>query len=92
MAPLCSEDIRARHAVPLLKQLRKPKNEIAAQAKNQWLRRVLALAQAEAYATEWLLLFWLRRRDDRGFFLFQDGSGCGYAVAFFQTQQAHALR
>ena len=26
-----------------------------------------------------------------GFFLFEDGSGSGNAIAFFQAQQAHAL-
>ena len=61
-------------------------------AKNRRLRRVLTLAQAEAYATEWLLLFWLRWRDYRGFFLFEDCGGGGDAVAFFEAQQSHALR
>jgi hypothetical protein len=30
-----------------------------------------------------LFLVWLRWRDYRGFFLFQNCGGCGYAVAFF---------
>jgi hypothetical protein len=39
-----------------------------------------------------LLLFWLRWRHYCSFFLFEDGSGGGDAVAFFEAQQANALR
>src|ERR1700691_4753059 len=42
---------------------------------------------------QFLLLFRFGRRRGRGgFVFFQDGGGCGDAVAFFQAQQADALR
>jgi len=68
-----------------------PRNEIAREPRIRGFAAFLLVAQAEAYATKRLLLFWLRRRHYCGFFLFEDGSGCGYAVAFFEAQQSHAL-